>query len=182
LFPDLTGLIPLAISIVKNGTLPVINIPATLTPVISSATSNTTLDVTSVAGLVGIATAIYAGVKDHMGNKLQDNRSEAIVANQEKTINSLKASDMGAASDAMGVSALVSKLCENPDLAKLLNTTAPDLGGKTVTQYLKDQAEAWAQSNKEYYSNSMPVPGDTAKDPVIRKVAEISKQTTPTVQ
>jgi hypothetical protein len=170
-----------------NSSLPVINIPATLTPILGSGSnsSNTVLDVTTVSGIVALATAAYTGIKDHVGNKQSDSRTTALVNNQERTVNSLKSSDLGAKDDAMGVNALVMKLCENPDLAKLLNAPTDinhGIYGKSVAEYVKDQAEGWDKSNKEYYDNSVTLDTDTSKDPVLRKASEITKLTTPKIQ
>jgi hypothetical protein len=187
MFDILSSIIPFASAIITNGTLPTISIPATLTPVLgtSGGNSNTMLDVTTVSGIVALITAAYAGIKDHAGNKQADMRTTALVNNQERTVNSLKSSDLGAKEDAVGVNALVMKLCENPDLAKLL--TAPTdvnhgIYGKSVADFVKDQSEGWAKSNKEYYDNSVTLDTDTSKDPVIRKSAQITKLTTPTLQ
>jgi hypothetical protein len=187
MFDILSSIIPFVSMIINNGTLPTITIPATLTPVLgsSSTNSNTILDVTTVSGIVALITAAYAGIKDHAGNKQSDNRTTALVNNQERTVNSLKSSDLGAKDDAMGVNALVMKLCENPDLAKLLQTPTDinhGIYGKSVADFVKDQAAGWEKSNKEYYDNSVTLDTDTSKDPVIRKAAEITKLTTPTIQ
>jgi hypothetical protein len=174
---------------INNGSsLPIINIPATLTPIlgqappaVASVTANPIFD---TATLIGIGTAIYAGIKTHLSAKTADTRTSALASNDEKTVNSLKSSDLGAASDAIGVNALVMKLCENPDLSKILNQPTDanhGLQGKSVVEFLKDQSDGWEKSNKEYYSNAGPTDGDMSKDPVLRKIANVSKMTTPTI-
>jgi hypothetical protein len=165
-----------------NSSLPVINIPATLTPVLGNAAANTALDATGITGIIGLGTALLAMYRDHQGSKTADNRTQALVSTQATTVNSLKASDQAAASDAAGLNALTMKLCENPDIAKLLTSpTSAEHGinGQPVADFIKTQANGWDSSNKQYYDNSIPHPGDTSKDPVVAQAAQIAKQTVP---
>jgi hypothetical protein len=169
-------------SLLVNSTLPTINIPATLTPVLGSQT-NTVLDATGITGVIGLGTALLAAYRDHQGQKTAENRAQALVSTQATTVNSLKASDQASKDDSAGLNALTMKLCENPDIAKLLNepTNAEHgIGGQPVADFIKTQATGWDTSNKQYYDNSHPMPGDTSKDPVVAQAASIAQDTVPT--
>jgi predicted flap endonuclease-1-like 5' DNA nuclease len=165
-----------------NSSLPIVNIPATLTPMLGNQTS-TVLDATGITGVIGLGTALLAAYRDHQGQKTAENRSQALVNTQATTVNSLKASDQAAKDDAAGLNALTMKLCENPDIAKLLNepTNAEHgINGQPVADFIKTQATGWDTSNKQYYDSSHPMPGDTSKDPVVAQAASIAKSTVPT--
>jgi hypothetical protein len=151
----------------------------------AQAGSSSILNDTSIIAVLGPAAAgVYAFVKNKFSDNKQYHRASALVDNQERTVNSLKSSDMAAKDDALGVNALVMKLCEDPNLNKLLTEPTDanhGLNGMSVAEYIKEQTDGWEKSNNAYYNNSNPMPGENSPDPIVAKAATISKLTTPTL-
>lgn len=167
-----------------------LGIPVQITPYFGNAVAPSIaagpgiLNDTSLVAILGPAAAgVYAFMKTKFSDNKQYNRASALVDNQERTVNSLKSSDIAARDDARGVNALVMKLCENPDIKKLLEEPTDSnygINGASVLEYIKEQAEGWDKSNTAYYDNSSPMPGENSPDPIVQKAAIISKETVPT--
>lgn len=168
---------------IANSSLPVINIPAIFTPIIGNAvtTGANTFDPTSIAGILGLATAAFAYYKNRHDTNVTENRTVALSNAQLSLSDSLKATDTGVQQSAIAMNALVQKLAEHPDLNKLLTDTSVDgLDNKCLLEYIKGQSEEWQKSIKEYYQNQPRVSGEYSKDPVVEQTADVLKQTTPT--
>lgn len=150
----------------------------------AAAGGGSNLDAIILAALGPAAAGIFAYFKNKLSAKTSEKRAEAIVDTQQGTVNSLMASDESAKDDAKGVNALIMKLCENPDLKKLLTEPTDanhDIKGESVADYVKNQADGWSVSNNQYYDKVSPIPGDKSKDPIIQQAASIAQLTRPTI-
>lgn len=164
---------------IANQTLPTINIPATLTPTLGSP-SSTALDVGSITGIVGIISAAGAALKNHLDDKKQDTRTNALADNNLNLTQSLKATDIGVKDNANATQTLVQTLAQHPDLNKLLTASQNGVNSDSVLDLIKSQSDGWDKSIKEYYDNQLKTDNSFSKDPVINKTAAVDAQTVPT--
>lgn len=184
---------------VLNATIPIIQIPAKIIPqlgpdiasqtygvVAPTAATNSSsgiFDLTTISGVAALGTSIYAFFKDRLGNKTMEHRSNALVGNDQRLLSSQKSTDLAAEDTSVGINALIMKLKENPDIAKLLDsptTALHGIDGKSVAQFFNDDKNEWKDSNTAYYDNKTPIPETNSKDPIIQKSSEIAQLTTPT--
>lgn len=166
-----------------NASVPSISIPAEITPILNNSNTSTTVDVSTISGITAIGMSIFAAVKDRLGNKTMDNRTASLINNDQHLLNSQKSTDLAAQDTSVGINALITKLREDPNLARLLDApTDPGHGldGKSVSQFFKEDKEDWKDSNKAYYENKVPLPESNSKDPIVQKSSEIAQLTTPT--
>jgi len=160
-----------------NSTLPVINIPATLTPIFQPPAQAVAdnLNPLSAAGIAGILWSLY----NTWQNNKNTGRANAIANSQLAMSESLKATDGGVRDLAMVTSATVTQLAQNPDNLTLLATQVPELKGQTPLDASKKQAEGWDKDMKAYYQDTTPQPSEFNKDPVLAKTAAVTKLSTP---
>ncbi len=164
---------------IANATLPTINIPATLTPMLGNATSVTdpTTIVTSVSGIIASMFALY---KNHTDDKKQDERTNKISTAQLQVTDSLKATDSASAQDSSLAYLVINALAKHPEMQKILDDPNYGQNGKTILQLATDYKTGWDQAMKQYYETKPRVDGEFSKDPVIAKTAEVMKVTAPT--
>lgn len=161
--------------------LPVINIPATLTPVFTppvadqGASLASAVDPLSATGIAGIIWSLY----NTWQNMKNTGRANAIANSQLYISESLKATDGGVRDLAMVTSATVNQLAKEPENAKLLEQQVPELKGKSPLEMAKNQADGWNEDMKAYYQDTTPTPGEFSKDPIIAKTEAVKKLSTP---
>lgn len=177
---------PIFASMTSNITnaLPTINIPATLTPVFSNSlpsTGSPLADTATVTGIIAAIGSAVTAVKNHLDDKKQDQRTEALANAQLSTIDSLKLTDMGVKENVNALNQLVQTLAQHPELKTLLTTaqTNGTLSSASVLDLIKGEAQGWDQSIKDYYNNMNRQEGDYSSDKVINKTADVLKVTQP---
>ena len=167
-----------ALQIIANSSLPTINIPATLTPMIGTAaqTDNTSL-VTSIGA---IATSIFGLYQNNKDDNKSDKRTDTLANAQLSSVDSLKATDQANKDHAEFIAMTLDALSKHPDIAKILNDPANGKGGKSVMELAQENQQEWVQSFKQYYDSKPIDPNTYSKDPVIAKVATVQQITQPT--
>lgn len=168
-----------ALQIIVNSTsLPAINIPATLTPMIGNATqTDNTLLATSIGAVVTSIFGLYQNNKDD--NK-SDKRTDHLANAQLSSVNSLRATDQANKDNAEFIAVTLNALSKHPDIAKILNDPTNGKDGKSVMELAQENKEQWEQSFKEYYENKPLNPDQYNKDPTIQKIATVINTTQPT--
>src|SRR5690349_18362425 len=93
------------LQVVANSTLPVINIPATLTPTFTPPTTAAVnpADPLGILGLVSMALAAYNTYQTKKNDVKQSTRANALADTQIDLVDSQKATDVGVKDLAMGV-------------------------------------------------------------------------------
>lgn len=165
------------LQVMANATLPIVNIPATLTPMLGNTNS---LDISSVPGIIALMTAGFAAWKDHANDKKQSTRANALADNDIGLADSLKATDIGVKDNATNTNMLAQTLAQHPDLQKLLTDSQNGVDSKCILELIKNQSSGWDTAIKEYYQNQPRVNNEFSKDPVLAKSAEVAKVTSPT--
>lgn len=179
---DISGLLPILQVAADNVTqsLQGISIPATITPqwqVPPTPTAQAVgADPLGVVGLISLAISSF----NTWQNKNTNKQTNALANTQLDIVNSQKQTDMGVRDLSMGVNAGFQKLAQNDVNASLLNSTAGELKGATVLEWIKNQKEGWDSDIRAYYQDTMPKPGEFSKDPVIAKTQAVKKMTEPT--
>lgn len=166
---------------IANQTLPIINIPATLTPIIGNATGGGGADTTTViTGLGGLITSMFALYKNHTDDKKSDARTENLSQAQLQVTDSLKATDKASAEDSSLAYLVINALSKHPEMQKILDDPGYGKDGKTILQLATDYKQGWDTAIKSYYDTKPRVNGEFSKDPVIAQTAEVLKVTSPT--
>lgn len=169
------------LQLAANTTLPIINIPAQLTPIFGNtggAGADTTATVlTSVGGIVASMFALY---KNHTDDNKSDARTENLSHAQLQMADSLKATDRSSAEDSSLAYLVVNALSKHPEMQKILDDPQYGQNGKTILQIASDYKTGWDTAMKQYYENKPRVDGEFSKDPVIARTSEVLKVTTPT--
>ena len=167
---------------IANQTLPVINIPATLTPILGTATSVTTGgDSASLITSIGaIAASMFSLYKNHTDDKKSDSRTDSLSQAQLQVTDSLKATDKASAEDSSLAYLVINALSKHPEMQKILDDPNYGKDGKTILQLATDYKTGWDTAIKSYYDTKPRVNGEFSKDPVIARTAEVLKVTEPT--
>ena len=164
---------------IANSTLPTINIPATLTPIIGSPSpgGDTASLITSIGAIITSAFGLY---KNHTDDKKQDERTDKISTATLQTVDSLKETDKASAQDSSLAYMVINALAKHPEMQKILDDPAYGSNGKSILDLATDYKTGWDQALKSYYDTKPRVSGEFSKDPVIAKTAEALKSTVPT--
>jgi hypothetical protein len=165
--------------VTTNSTLPIINIPATLTPILGSSSGGND-PATLVTSIGAIATSIFSLYKNHTDDKKQDERTDKISTAQLQTVDSLKATDNASAQDSSLAYLVINALSKHPEMQKILDDPSYGENGKSILSLATDYKQGWDEAMKAYYKSKPRIPGEFSKDPVIQKVTEVLTQTAPT--
>lgn len=161
-------------------------IPVTITPTFSmpeappvNTTTAVATDPLGILGIISMALAAFNTWQTKKNDVKQSGRANALADTQIDMVDSQKKTDQGVKDLSMGVNMTVAKLAENPNNKPFLETGLPELGGKSIKDYIQQEKEAWERDYKAYYQDTTPKPGTFAKDPVIAKTESVKSQSTP---
>ena len=158
-----------------------ITIPATIVPTFSQTAPTVAAgtDPLGVMGIISMALAAYNTYQTKKNDVKQSSRANSLADTQIDMVDSQKKTDQGVKELAMGVNMTVNKLANNPNNKEFLETALPELGGKSIKEYMQAEKEAWEKDFKAYYQDTSPKPGEFSKDPVIAKTEVVKKLATP---
>jgi hypothetical protein len=134
----------------------------------------------TIPSIIGLVIAVLTGAglllkwyRDNIGKEQGGQRDAKISEGLDSLLNSLKGTDISVKDNAELIQGIVRLMMKVPQVKQELDVNA-DLLDKINTN-----AERWKKGIESYYEKTSRMPGDDSKDLIIRRVAEMQKQTVP---
>ena len=134
----------------------------------------------TIQSIIGLVIAVLTGAgllskmyRDNIGKEQGGQRDAKISEGLDSLLNSLKGTDISVKDNAELIQGIVRLMMKVPQVKQELDVNT-DLLDKINTN-----AERWKKDLESYYEKTSRMPGDDSKDLIIRRVAEMQKQTVP---